>query len=626
MANKPKIFEELERMSILIPTPFYWADINCVIRGVNEYCFGLAEATNMRKLIGKTAYDLYTPSGAAVVEEHSRLVMKAGKKLVFEEKLSDLRTGESRYYIAIRAPLFEKGEVVGLVGVLTDITMEKETGRLKLEAELQQSKLQEQEKFQIIAEQVAHDIRSPLASLSMIVGACKNLPESERVTLRDVTTSIGDIANNLLSRYGKNKEDNTSKKTSQHILVSLALSEVLSSKRYQYKNLPIKFNCFIDLDSNFAFIKANASDFSRMISNLINNAVESFEGKDGTVHLGINVEGERVKVTIQDNGKGMGQDIMDKIMNSVSVTSGKRYGNGIGLVQVRSVLQANKGKMSIESKIGIGTKITLVFPRAESAEWISEEIELNEGDIVVILDDDSSIHGAWKSRFKPYKADVQLRHFKLGKDAIEFVGGLSSKDKEKVFLLSDFELINQEFNGLQIIEQIFMQKRSVLVTSHYGNQATREMAAKVGVKILPKQLVSDVRIQIKNIEDAGKRSDKKTLKPLKKVDLVIIDDHQVFADSLAGFFRSRSLVVDVYYSPKRFLENLSQYTKDTKICADNNFGSQMSGIELAKKLHAYGYTNLYILSGNDFDVAEVPGYLTMLLKGDMDGLNKLIGS
>jgi len=615
---KDKIFDVLKTFVSFIPVGTFWLDTDSRIIGANKNAVMSWGGTSADNFIGKTAYDLYPLDMADKIMKHNKEVIQTGRALSQEETIKDLNTGEIRYFTAFKAPLFDdKGDIVGLVGTVVDITAEKNAERFKIETELQKAKIQEQEKFGIIASQVAHDIRSPLASLSMIAEMCKEISEPKRITLREVATSISDIANNLLNRYKKNEEVAESK-ASQPILLSLILSEILSSKKYQYNNSPINFYFSAAPDSYFTFIYGNQSNFRRMISNLMNNAVEAFDGREGTVDLNIILDGEYVKVIIRDNGKGIPKEVLDKINNSIAITSGKKDGSGIGLNQVRDTLQACNGKMSIESKIGKGTKITLTFPIGKTADWIAEKIELNKGDIVVILDDDSSIHGAWKSRFEPYELELNIHNFTLGEEAMDFVNSLTPEERDTVFLLSDYELINQELNGLQIIDQLSMHNRSILVTSHYNNQKVCDLATQAGIKILPKQLASEIPIRVEEKEIKSVASN------LKKVELVIIDDDQLLADSLATFLKDRFTGVEAHYHPNHFLKNLSNYAKDTIICMDHDFKAQIDGIELAKQLNEAGYTKLYLISGKTFEDGEIPEYLTVLLKGDMAALDKLI--
>lgn len=58
---------------------------------------------------------------------------------------------------------------------------------------------------------------------------------------------------------------------------------------------------------------------------------------------------------------------------------------------------------------------------------------------------------------------------------------------------------------------------------------------------------------------------------------------------------------------------------------DNSFGTdQIGGIELAKKLHNDGFTNLYLFSGKNFEAGEVPDYIKVILKTNIDALCKAI--
>ncbi|HBY55771.1 MAG TPA: hypothetical protein DEG23_03035, partial [Coxiellaceae bacterium] len=214
------------------------------------------------------------------------------------------------------------------------------------------------------------------------------------------------------------------------------------------------------------------------------------------------------------------------------------------------------------------------------------------------------------------------------------------------FLLSDFELLRQELNGLHVIEKTNV-KRSILVTSHYSNLVIRELAIKSGSQILPKLLASEVPIEItdtnnkdQSIIDCSNKSvgNKKRRQAItkgdicvengvnetKKVDIVLIDDNEMFVSSLAMFLENQGKIVDKYHSPSKFLDKISQYSKNTMIFMDNDLQSSMNGIELAKQLHEKGYTRLYLLSGKDFEEKQTPDYLTTVIKTDTDKIYRLV--
>ncbi len=619
LAKDVRILKDLDKIASIIPAPIYWEDINSIILGGNEAVFKGTGAQVRDAYVGKSLYELYPEKMASHIKQHNEEVMRTGEILSQEEAIEDISTGELKYFTAVKAPLYnEDGNIIGIVGTSIDITKQKEAERLKLENEIE---LQEQEKFTKIANQVAHDIRSPLASLLMIVKSCTQIPETDRIALREAAIGIGDIANHLLSKYQKKETDNAVEvEERQPIFVSAILLQLLAEKKYQYQKSPIKFGIHFNQNTHFSFIKIEPSAFKRMISNLINNAVDAFDNRPGQVDLKLEVDNEWVSIVIQDNGKGMPPQLVDKIMNKISVTTGKKSGHGIGLNQVWETLERNQGELSIDSTPGQGTLITIKYPKIKAPGWIAEEIILGSEDVVVILDDDTSIHGAWRTRFEPILSEapkIQLHHFQIGKEALEFINTFSQDETQKVFLLTDYELLKQEFNGLHIVEQSKV-KRSILVTSHYANLLVQEQAAKTGTKILPKQLASEITIKILNPTQSLRGKDKAI-----QIEAVIVDDDESFLNSLL-LFAFDPETTDKYYSPEHFLDSAHKYTVDTKIYLDNNYAlSRVKGLQIAEELHRRGYKRLYILSGEVFNDGDIPDYVTLIKKDNIESIKDL---
>lgn len=611
--TKEQVFEKLKTYASSVPIGIYWLDVDNKVLGANKQVVAGIGGKDVEDFIGKTPYEFYPHDIAEHIVKHNIEVMRIGKVLSQEESIVDVTSGETKYFISFKAPLFdEKGNVIGIVGTSANITAEKTAKHLVLENERQRSKIMEQEKFASVAAQVTHDIRSPLASLSMIVKSCAGeLSENVRVALLSAASSVESIANSLLSEYRKDsKEAHVEKEEREPVLISLTLLQLLTDKRHQYKDLPIKFEHEFSDNSNFVFTKAEPSAFKRMISNLVNNAVESFDDKGGKVTLKLISDDIQAKIIIEDNGKGIPEDILYKIKNNVAITGGKKDGHGIGLEQVRDTLKENAGEIAIESKIGKGTKITLTFPVVPTPEWLAREINLSRGDTVVVLDDDPSIHNAWEMRFKDYTGMVKLKHFLNGEEAIKFI---NATDKNEIVLLADYELLKQEINGLQVIKRTEVP-RSILVTSHFNNHIIRNLANETDTEMLPKQLASEIPIKI-----VDRTASTNVINP-REIDVVIIEDNNLMADTLAELLNKHGKKTDVYYDGKKFLKNFERYAKDTKICMDYSLGS-ITGVDIAEELHEAGYTKLYLITGWDRDTLaeyEVPDYLTVLLKTDTD--------
>ncbi len=356
-----------------------------------------------------------------------------------------------------------------------------------------------------------------------------------------------------------------------------------------------------------------------MISNTINNAVDAVKNKkDGKVTIKLHVNSEWVEVSIEDNGKGMPKEILDKINNKIAVTSGKEKGHGIGLTQVRDTLEANYGKLDVESTLGIGTKVKLMFPKIVSPSWVAQEIKVFKDDIIVILDDDNSIHGACNTRLANIineSPNIQVKHFIDGIEAINFINSFTELEKQKICLLSDYELLKQKVNGLDVIQQTQI-KRSTLVTSYYNDVEIRNIANKDNIKVLPKSLAFAVPINLTTI----------VLPCSKKVDMVWIDDAKEFVDSLVRQ-HYKHLDIDKYYDPFLFMDNYRQYPLDTRIILDMFYYEDITlvkdGLSMAKELHENGYTNLFIATGELTSQDKIPYYLKLILKNDSKNMSQL---
>lgn len=147
--------------------------------------------------------------------------------------------------------------------------------------------------------------------------------------------------------------------------------------------------------------------------------------------------------------------MIEKMLQRQGFTEGKETGHGLGLQQVWDTLETNQGTMSVQSALNKGTSIQLAFPRTKATDWIAQEIHLSPKNIIIILDDDESIHGAWDTRFDSFlksHSTLHLLHFAHGQKTLDFLNNLSPHLKKQVVFLSDYELLKQNRNGLEIIE------------------------------------------------------------------------------------------------------------------------------------------------------------------------------
>ena len=132
----------------------------------------------------------------------------------------------------------------------------------------------------------------------------------------------------------------------------------------------------------------------------------------GCVTVRLSLGKNNIILRVKDNGKGIPPDIIPKLMQRGS-TFNKESGSGLGLYHARKTIEEWGGNIDIESEVGRGTSIIISLPRKESPKWFVPELNVSNKSVLVILDDDESIHLVWDARFhclKPSNVNISLFH------------------------------------------------------------------------------------------------------------------------------------------------------------------------------------------------------------------------
>jgi len=448
------------------------------------------------------------------------------------------------------------------------------------------------------ARQVSHDIRSPLASLQAVVSMIDNLPEEQRTLMRSAVQRIGDIANNLESRnVDKTKINSNLSNELTTCLLSAHLDTLISEKRIEYRvNSKIEIVTEIDEKSYGLFSRIQPIEFKRLLSNLINNAVQSLDGNKGRVIVSLKLNGTEVELIITDNGKGIPKEILEELGRE-GATFGKSNGKGLGLYHARKNIELWGGRISIESKQGEGTSVVLSLPKVASPSWFLPHIRISEDTKIIVIDDDDSIHKVWDSLFATTQINQQqIYHFSNSKDVNEFYR--SRKESNSYLFLCDFELRGDEKDGLDIISENGISSSSILVTSRYEEASVRERCKNLGVKLLPKGLAGFVPIFVegRNIVNIlkGDLTNEKV-----KYDAVLIDDQKIVRDTWALVSKMKKKKLKVYSHPSEFFVDADRIQKDTMVYIDSHLSEDIKGELIAKEIKKLGFERIYLATGSD---------------------------
>ncbi len=346
--------------------------------------------------------------------------------------------------------------------------------------------LASQKAFAIIAKQVAHDIRSPLSALNMVSEFSKSLPDNEKAILISAIKRINDIANNLISKPSQMTQ---AKHQVSLCFIPAVLTGIVAEKRMQYrKNKLLKISEKIGGTLN-VFTLVDTSEFKRVISNLIDNAVESIDSTDGLVLIELATEADQCTVRVRDNGRGIPKNYFPKLGTS-GFTYGKAGGTGLGLHHAFKTIGQAQGLLVIDSTERKGTAVTITLPKIECPKWFCQSISVNSKTVVIVLDDDESQSLVWKRLLNG--AHINGFHqFKTVEASREF---LRYKSFEELLILADLELGIDHDNGLELLTDPHLSAQKILVTNHWDDEQLQLRLSDTGIKLIPKDLIYRIAV------------------------------------------------------------------------------------------------------------------------------------
>ncbi|MEV9501622.1 ATP-binding protein [Bacillus safensis] len=286
---------------------------------------------------------------SSVIKEHKdsgrielQLLHKEGKKV----------WGDVHYKLYFD----EEHQFTGGIGTVADITKQK-LAKLELERSNQQLQMQAQ-KLAVagqIAAGIAHEVRNPLTSVNGFLQLMKT-QYPERTDYFDIIFSeikrIDFVLSELLV---------LAKPQSVHFQ-EVQLHGLLEQVITLLKTNAVLSN--IDLKQPFkkqdaGAILADANQMKQLFINLIKNAIEAMP-EGGSIYISTEKVMNEWKITIQDEGKGMSEEDIQKIYDPFFST--KTEGTGLGLTICATILKDHHGRMDVVSELGKGTTFHIYLP------------------------------------------------------------------------------------------------------------------------------------------------------------------------------------------------------------------------------------------------------------------------
>jgi len=284
----------------------------------------------------------------------SKLRRVQGQLSIIEEALEDIKSGNlNRRMLAKKSDMTRK-----ICYGINDIAMNSQTQLIKQK--------QSEQAYKRLMTSISHDVKTPLASLVGYLEAieCKIVAGEEKDEYVHVAFEKADYLKHFVENlFEWVKLDSGEQifhfevldlnELSRNIIVDWI--SVLENSNFDYA---------FDIPETEYLMRIDANAYSRILNNLLQNALIHSKGSKISFHIFEN--DLQVKITMTDNGKGISPDHLPHIFERMYQCDQSRSagGNGLGLSIVKELVTAHKGKITVDSTPNKGSTFTLLFPKS----------------------------------------------------------------------------------------------------------------------------------------------------------------------------------------------------------------------------------------------------------------------
>jgi PAS domain S-box-containing protein len=318
-----------------------------------------------------------------------------------------------------QAELDQHGNVVGYVGVVTDITERKQAEAALQAFQDQIRQMQKMEAIGQLAGGVAHDFNNILtAILGNAQMACGKVA-SDHPSRPNLTRILeaSDRASRLVQQILTFSHQQAFSRTV--MALSPVVNEALALLR---ATLPTGVALISTFDAATPYVLADATQIHQILMNLCTNAWHALKGQAGhiavdlapvtltqTLHsLGMTLPpGRYACLSVGDTGCGIDPDMVARIFEPFFTTKPVGQGTGLGLSLVHGIVRGHEGAIVVDSYPGRGTTVCMYFPAAEVRAYASEPVEASPGEMqgrirhLLYLDDEAMLVELVRAWFEP---------------------------------------------------------------------------------------------------------------------------------------------------------------------------------------------------------------------------------
>lgn len=222
-----------------------------------------------------------------------------------------------------------------------------------------ENKAEEKAKL-LVLRGVAHDLLSPVSQVQMYLATLEHqatFDECASDTISEIKSSLQKLSA-LASQVKALNEVSMVAETSDLVeRVKVEVEELRKSERIRLKDLRLE----LQISDRSVSSSLSQTEVSRIIQNLVENAADASE-PGAEIRVLVGQDGSHSILAVEDSGHGIPEHLLEKVFEP-DFTSKPSTGTGLGLFIVKHICEQKEGTVSLQSKRGEGTRITVLIPQ-----------------------------------------------------------------------------------------------------------------------------------------------------------------------------------------------------------------------------------------------------------------------
>jgi two-component system cell cycle sensor histidine kinase PleC len=318
--------------------------------------------------IGSTPHECLAPALADRVTERYRACIAEAAPIRYIEEM-DMPDGRVVWDTSLVPIRDRSGSIVRILGSSRDITEQR-----RIEGELvfakEQAEASNRAKSNFLAN-MSHELRTPLnavigfseilaSELLGRLGSPKYVEYAQDIQrsgrhLLDLINDILDMSRIEAGRYELNREN-----VEPHQLIA-EVSRLVSVNAAHAGVWLVN-----GAESDLPPLRIDRRAIRQVLLNLLSNAIK-FTPKSGTVTVAAEANKDSLSISVSDTGIGIAKSDLSRLARPFeqvdNVMTRRQEGSGLGLAISKALVELHGGRLSIDSELGVGTRVSVTLPR-----------------------------------------------------------------------------------------------------------------------------------------------------------------------------------------------------------------------------------------------------------------------